>query len=151
MQFLDPCSPTSTRPATPEATNCTPRTDSGCKKDSPFSQQKPETCYTKVGISHQERNGIAFSRPAESSVPDVSCQKGWTTVFRFQTLQSPDLFRVLTFRKGDSGFPAKGPCEGTIGTFVNFRDDDPKWADILEQNSQVRSHPLEWFQHSSRN
>ena len=25
--------------------------------------------------------------------------------------------------------------------------DDPKWADILEQNSEVRSHPVEWLQH----
>jgi serpin B len=38
MPPLDPCSPTSPRPATPEATNYTPRTDSGCKKDSPSSR-----------------------------------------------------------------------------------------------------------------
>lgn len=71
-------------------------------------------------------------------------------MLRFHTLQSSNLFQVLTFRKGDSVFLAKGPCEGTIGTFLNFRDDDPKWADIREQNSQVRSHPVEWVQHSAR-
>jgi hypothetical protein len=50
----------------------------------------------------------------------------------FQTLQSPDLFQVLTFRRGDSVFLAKGLYQGTVSTFLNFRDDDPKWADIFE-------------------
>ena len=68
-------------------------------------------------------------------------------MLRFHALQSPDLFQVLTFRKGDSVFVAKGSCQGTVGTFLNLKDDDPKWADILEQNSQVRSHPVEWLQH----
>jgi len=53
----------------------------------------------------------------------------------------------LTFRKGDSVFLAKGPYQGTIGTFLNLKDDDPKWADIFERNSQVRSHPVEWLEH----
>jgi len=68
-------------------------------------------------------------------------------MLRFHALQSPHLFRVLTFRRGDSVFLDKGCCQGTVGTFLNFRDDDPKWADILERNSQVRSHPIEWLQH----
>ena len=72
-------------------------------------------------------------------------------MLRFHTLQSPDLFQVPTFRKGDSVFLAKGLYQGTVGTFLNFRDDDPKWADIFERNSQVRSHPVEWLQHLSRN
>jgi DNA-binding NtrC family response regulator len=33
--------------------------------------------------------------------------------------------------------------QGTLGIFLNFKD-DPKWADILELNSQVRSHPVEF-------
>ena len=66
---------------------------------------------------------------------------------RFHTLQSPDIFRVLTFRKGDTVFLAKGSCQGTVGTFLNFRDDDPKWADIFERHSQVCSHPVEWLEH----
>ena len=52
--------------------------------------------------------------------------------------------------KGDKVFLAKGSYQGTVGTFLNLRD-DPKWADILEQNSQVRSHPVEWLQHSNQN
>jgi hypothetical protein len=66
---------------------------------------------------------------------------------RYPALQSPDLFQLLTFRKGDSVFVAKGSCQGTVGTFLNFRDDDPKWADIFERNSLVRSHPVEWLEH----
>ena len=56
-------------------------------------------------------------------------------------------FRIPTFRKGDTVFLAKGTCQGTVGTFLNFRDDDPNWADIFEQDSQVRSHPVEWLEH----
>jgi hypothetical protein len=68
-------------------------------------------------------------------------------MLRFHTLQSSDLFRVVIFRKGDSVFLAKGSCRGTVGTFLNLRDDDPKWADIFERNSLVRSHPVEWLEH----
>ena len=68
-------------------------------------------------------------------------------MLRFQTLQLPDQGQVLTFRKGDSVFVAKGYCQGTVGTFLNFKNDDPKWADIFERNSQVRSHPVEWLEH----
>jgi hypothetical protein len=105
--------------------------------------------YNEDGISHQEPSG-SFSAPS-TAVPDVPCQKGRKTVLRFHTLQSPDPFRELTFRKGDSVSLAKGSYEGTSGTFLNFRADDPKWADILERNSEVRSHPVEWLQHASRN
>ena len=62
---------------------------------------------------------------------------------RLHTLQSRDSFRVLTFRKGDTVFLAEGSCQGTVGTFLTFREDDLKWADIFERNSQVRSHPVE--------
>ena len=68
-------------------------------------------------------------------------------VLRFYTLQLPDIFQVPTFRKGDTVFLAEGYCQGTVGTFLNFRDGDPRWADILERNSQVRSHPVEWLEH----
>ena len=68
-------------------------------------------------------------------------------MLRFHTLQSPNLFQVLTFRKGDSVFLAKGPSQGTVGTFLNFRYDNPKWADIFERTSQVRSRPVEWLEH----
>ena len=65
---------------------------------------------------------------------------------RSQTLQPPDVFQA-TFRLGDSVFLARGPYQGTVGTFLNFRDDDPKWADIFEQTSQVSSQPVEWLEH----
>jgi hypothetical protein len=52
-------------------------------------------------------------------------------VRRFHTLQSPDSFRVLTFRKGDTVFLAEGCCQGTVGTFLNFREDDPRWRIFL--------------------
>ena len=68
-------------------------------------------------------------------------------MLRFPRLQSPDLFRVLTFRKGDSVFVAEGSCQGTVGTFLNFKGDDRTLADIFERNSQVRSHPVEWLEH----
>jgi hypothetical protein len=72
-------------------------------------------------------------------------------VLHFHTLQSSVTAAVQTFQKGDGVVLAKGSYEGTIGTFLNLKDDDPKWADIREQNSQVRSHPVEWLKHSSRN
>jgi hypothetical protein len=68
-------------------------------------------------------------------------------VLRFQTLQSPELFRVLTFRKGDWVFLAKGPYQGRVGAFLNFRDDNRKRADIFERPSLIRSHPVGWLEH----
>ena len=68
-------------------------------------------------------------------------------MLRFPPLQSS--VPVQTFQKGDDVFLDKGPYKGTIGTFLNLKDDDPKWADILERNSEVRSHPIEWLKHSS--
>ncbi len=54
---------------------------------------------------------------------------------------------LLAFQKGDEVFLARGSYEGTLGVFLNLRT-DPKWADILERNSQVRSHPVEWLEHA---
>jgi len=64
-----------------------------------------------------------------------------------QTQGSPESTELPTFQKGDEVSLAKGTYQGTLGTFLNLKDDDPNWADILEQNSQVRSHPIEWLQH----
>lgn len=77
--------------------------------------------------------------------------KGRNIVLSFQTLQAAVPAANGTFQKGDGVFLAKGTYQGTIGTFLRLKDDDPKWADILEQNSQVRSHPVEWLQRSSQN
>lgn len=71
-------------------------------------------------------------------------------MLRSYTLQSSVPVAVLTFEKGDDVFLVKGSYAGAIGTFLNLKDDDPKWADILEQNSQVRSHPVEWLRHLSK-
>ena len=71
----------------------------------------------------------------------------FTHMLRFYVPRN--LGQSLTFRKGDSVFVAEGSCQGRVGTFLNFRDNDPTWADILERNSQVRSHPAEWLQHST--
>jgi len=60
-------------------------------------------------------------------------------------LQLPQ--NLSTFQKGDEVFLAKGTYEGTLGIFQNLRG-DPKWADILERNSLVRAHPVEWLEHS---
>jgi len=48
------------------------------------------------------------------------------------------------FQQGDAVYLAKGPYQGTPGTFLNLRR-DPKWADIRETNSEVRGHPVEWI------
>ena len=68
-------------------------------------------------------------------------------MLRFHTLQPPESFLVPTFRLGDSVFLANGPSQGTVGTFLNFRDDDRTWADIFERTSQVHSHPIQWLEH----
>jgi hypothetical protein len=57
------------------------------------------------------------------------------------------LQNLSTFHKGDQVFLARGSYEGTLGIFLNLRG-DPKWADILERNSLVRSHPVEWLEHA---
>jgi hypothetical protein len=60
------------------------------------------------------------------------------------------LQNLSTFQKGDEVFLATGTYEGTLGIFQNLRG-DPKWADILERNSQIRAHPVEWLEHSKVN
>jgi hypothetical protein len=64
-----------------------------------------------------------------------------------QPLQPAD---ASNFHNGDKVVLAKGSYQGTPGTFLNFKDDDPKWADILEQDSEVRCHPVEWLQHQAQ-
>ena len=67
-------------------------------------------------------------------------------MLHLQTLHPSEPVAIPTFQKGDGVFLPMGPYQGTIGTFLNFTDDDPNWADILEQNLQVRSHPVELLQ-----
>ena len=67
---------------------------------------------------------------------------------RFPTLHTPEPSEAPAFQKGDAVFLYKGSYQGASGIFLNLKDDDPKWADILERNSEVRSHPVEWLAHS---
>jgi len=48
------------------------------------------------------------------------------------------------FHPGDRIFLAKGPHQGSVGIFQRLTA-DPKWAEILEQDSTVRAHPVEWM------
>jgi len=61
-------------------------------------------------------------------------------VLHFQTLRPSEPVAIPTFQKGDGVFLPMGPYQGTIGTFLNFKDDDSHWADVIEQDLQVRSH-----------
>ena len=56
----------------------------------------------------------------------------------------PDSPRV-SFKPNEKLYLARGPYQGTVGTFVRERS-DVKWADIRELNGIVRSHPSEWLQ-----
>jgi hypothetical protein len=50
----------------------------------------------------------------------------------------------LRFLKGDEVYLAKGSYQGTVGIFLNLRN-DPKWADIREPGDSIRTHPVEWL------
>ena len=62
----------------------------------------------------------------------------------------PTFFECSHFGEAIRSLFAKGSHEGIIGTFLGFRDDDPKWADILEEGLQIRSHPVEWLEPYSK-
>ena len=51
---------------------------------------------------------------------------------------------ACVFHEGDQVYLTKGSYEGTTGTFMHLRT-DPKWADVLEPDSTVRAHPIEWM------
>ena len=52
------------------------------------------------------------------------------------------------FLEGDEVVLAGGTYQGTQGVFVRFRQ-DANWADIMERNGRMRSHPVEWLAHST--
>ena len=52
------------------------------------------------------------------------------------------------FLEGDEVVLARGSYQGTLGIFVRFRR-DAHWADIMERNGRMRSHPVEWLAHST--
>lgn len=51
------------------------------------------------------------------------------------------------FREGDEVVLDRGSYQGTVGEFVRLRE-DVKWADIMERNGSLRSHPVEWLAHA---
>ena len=51
------------------------------------------------------------------------------------------------FHEGDEVVLVEGTYQGTLGVFVRLRD-DVAWADIMESNGAVRSHPVAWLGHS---
>jgi hypothetical protein len=53
----------------------------------------------------------------------------------------------LTFREGDEVVLANGTYQGTLGVFLRLRE-DVNWADILERNGDIRSHPVIWLARS---
>ena len=53
-----------------------------------------------------------------------------------------------TFREGDEVVLANGTYQGTLGVFLRLRD-DVNWADVKENNGDVRSHPVIWLAHSA--
>lgn len=55
---------------------------------------------------------------------------------------------VPMFQEGDEVLLAEGSHQGTLGVFLCFKE-DPNWADILERNGTVRSHPVLWLAHAS--
>ena len=52
------------------------------------------------------------------------------------------------FREGDAVVLAHGTYQGTLGVFLRLRA-DVNWADIMELNGDVRSHPVIWLAHSA--
>ncbi|HXR39798.1 MAG TPA: hypothetical protein VN776_11920, partial [Terracidiphilus sp.] len=63
----------------------------------------------------------------------------------YHTASPPQSAQIPIFHNGDAVSLAKGSYQGTIGVFLHLCN-DPKWAEILEPNSEVRSHPVEWLQ-----
>jgi hypothetical protein len=48
------------------------------------------------------------------------------------------------FQEGDEVVLAKGTYQGTLGVFLHLRE-DIEWADIVERNGTIRSHPVAWL------
>jgi hypothetical protein len=50
------------------------------------------------------------------------------------------------FREGDEVVLAEGTYQGTLGVFLQLRE-DVNWADIMERNGSIRRHPVAWLDH----
>ena len=69
-------------------------------------------------------------------------------MLRFHTFRSPPFCKVPAFQKGDEVFLSRGTYQGTRGVFLNLKNDDTAWADVSERNGMIRSHPVEWLEHT---
>ena len=57
--------------------------------------------------------------------------------------------RVETvFHEGDGVVLARGTYQGTLGIFGRLKEDF-NWAEIIERNGTVRSHPVAWLELST--
>jgi hypothetical protein len=48
------------------------------------------------------------------------------------------------FHEGDEVVLAEGTYQGTLGVFLQLHE-DVNWADIVERNGTIRSHPVAWL------
>jgi hypothetical protein len=53
------------------------------------------------------------------------------------------------FQEGEAVVLARGSYQGTPGVFLHLNA-DPKWADIRESDGVIRSHPVEWLEHTAK-
>ena len=51
------------------------------------------------------------------------------------------------FHEGDEVVLVAGSYQGTLGVFVRLKSDFA-WADVMERNGEVRSHPVVWLRHA---
>ena len=51
------------------------------------------------------------------------------------------------FREGDEVVRAHGSYQGTLGRFLRLGN-DINWAEIVERDGSIRSHPVIWLAHS---
>jgi len=51
---------------------------------------------------------------------------------------------VPEFREGEEVVLAEGSYQGTLGVFLRLKD-DVNWAEIIERNGSIRSHPVAWL------
>jgi hypothetical protein len=53
---------------------------------------------------------------------------------------------TVVFQPGDPVVLSYGSHIGVTGTFVRLKD-DVSWAEIMEENGVLRTHPLIWLSH----
>ena len=51
------------------------------------------------------------------------------------------------FREGDEVVLAEGTHQGTPGVFLGLKM-DANWADVMERDGSIRSHPVAWLAYS---